>query len=110
MEKAWWAMPSVVRRSSNDCCSACCRSDLFMRYIPFLLSLVFAAAPAVAAPAVAAPVEGMRIKALASIEGIRDNPLIGYGLVVGLNGTGDRQQTVFSVQSLTNMLREMGLT
>jgi len=76
-----------------------------MRYIPTLLSLVFAAVPAVAAPA-----EGMRIKALASIEGIRDNPLIGYGLVVGLNGTGDRQQTVFSVQSLTNMLREMGLT
>jgi len=76
-----------------------------MRYIPFLLSLVFAAAPAVAAPT-----EGVRIKALASIEGIRDNPLIGYGLVVGLNGTGDRQQTVFSVQSLTNMLREMGLT
>jgi flagellar P-ring protein precursor FlgI len=76
-----------------------------MRYLPFLLSLIFVAAPAVATPA-----EGMRIKALASIEGIRDNPLIGYGLVVGLNGTGDRQQTVFSVQSLTNMLREMGLT
>jgi flagellar P-ring protein precursor FlgI len=56
------------------------------------------------------PSGGIRIKELASIEGVRDNPLIGYGLVVGLNGTGDRQQTVFSVQSLTNILREMGLT
>lgn len=52
---------------------------------------------------------GVRIKELASVEGVRDNPLIGYGLVVGLNGTGDRQQTTFSVQSLANILREMGI-
>src|SRR5690348_15441077 len=51
-----------------------------------------------------------RIKDLASIEGVRDNQLIGYGLVVGLPGTGDRQQTVFSVQSLTNVLQRMGVT
>ena len=50
-----------------------------------------------------------RLKELASIEGVRDNQLIGYGLVVGLNRTGDKQQTVFSFQTLTNMLRRMGI-
>src|SRR5579884_2925598 len=50
-----------------------------------------------------------RLKDLVSLEGVRDNQLIGYGLVVGLHGTGDRQQTVFSVQSLTNMLQQMGV-
>jgi len=54
--------------------------------------------------------QGARLKDLASIEGIRDNQLVGYGLVVGLNGTGDRRQTVFSAQSLTNMLQRMGVT
>lgn len=52
----------------------------------------------------------VRLKELASIEGVRDNQLVGYGLVVGLNGTGDKRQTVFSAQSLTNMLERMGVT
>ena len=51
-----------------------------------------------------------RLKELVALEGVRDNQLIGYGLVVGLAGTGDRQQTVFSAQSLTNMLERMGLS
>lgn len=51
-----------------------------------------------------------RLKELVSIEGVRDNQLVGYGLVVGLNGTGDRRQTMFSAQSLTNMLQRMGVT
>lgn len=51
-----------------------------------------------------------RLKELASIEGVRENPLIGYGLVVGLNGTGDRRQTVFSAQSLANLLQQMGVS
>jgi flagellar P-ring protein precursor FlgI len=51
-----------------------------------------------------------RVKELTSIEGVRDNQLIGYGLVVGLAGTGDRRQTVFSAQSLTNMLQRMGVS
>jgi flagellar P-ring protein precursor FlgI len=50
-----------------------------------------------------------RLKDLVDIEGVRDNPLIGYGLVVGLAGTGDKQQTVFTNQSLTNMLERMGV-
>jgi len=53
---------------------------------------------------------GTRLKELVSLEGVRDNPLIGYGLVVGLAGTGDRRQTMFSAQSLTNMLERMGVS
>jgi flagellar P-ring protein FlgI len=52
---------------------------------------------------------GTRLKELVSIEGVRDNQLIGYGLVVGLKGTGDRQQTLFSAQSLANLLQQMGV-
>src|SRR4030095_13302411 len=52
-------------------------------------------------PAVAA-----RIKDVAQIEGFRSNQLYGYGLVVGLEGTGDRQKTEFTVQSLTNLLQD----
>jgi flagellar P-ring protein FlgI len=51
-----------------------------------------------------------RLKELVTLEGVRDNQLIGYGLVVGLAGTGDRRQTVFSAQSLTNMLERMGVS
>src|SRR5215469_14070487 len=51
-----------------------------------------------------------RLKDLVAIEGVRDNQLIGYGLVVGLAGTGDRKQTLFSAQSLTNMLERMGVS
>jgi flagellar P-ring protein precursor FlgI len=51
-----------------------------------------------------------RLKDLATVEGIRDNQLIGYGLVVGLAGTGDKQQTIFSVQTLGNMLQRMGVS
>ncbi|MCK4388847.1 MAG: flagellar basal body P-ring protein FlgI [Desulfobacterales bacterium] len=50
-----------------------------------------------------------RLKDLASIKGIRHNQLIGYGLVVGLNGTGDKQGTGFTVQSLVNMMERMGI-
>ena len=51
------------------------------------------------------------LKALASIQGVRDNPLIGYGIMVGLDGTGDQtMQTPFTTQSLTNMLAQLGVT
>ncbi|HLH05016.1 MAG TPA: flagellar basal body P-ring protein FlgI [Bryobacteraceae bacterium] len=58
----------------------------------------------------AAARRGVRLKDLVTIEGVRANQLIGYGLVVGLNGTGDRQQTLFSAQSLTNLLQRMGVS
>ena len=61
-------------------------------------------------PGLQSATSDIRIKELASIEGVRDNQLVGYGLVVGLNGTGDRKQTVFSAQSLTNMLQQLGVS
>ncbi len=54
--------------------------------------------------------EAIRLKDLVAIEGVRENQLIGYGLVVGLAGTGDRQMTLFPTQSLTNLLQRMGVT
>jgi flagellar P-ring protein precursor FlgI len=54
--------------------------------------------------------EGARLKDFASIEGVRDNQLIGYGVVVGLAGTGDKQLTLFSTQTLSNLLQRMGVT
>jgi flagellar P-ring protein FlgI len=51
-----------------------------------------------------------RIKDIAVFEGVRDNELTGLGLVIGLNGTGDRSQTVFTTQALANMLERSGLT
>ena len=52
----------------------------------------------------------VRLKDISSIEGVRDNPLIGYGLVVGLKGTGDSQQTIFTNQTLGNILNRMGVS
>ena len=71
-----------------------------MRYPALFGLLALLVAPADAAT---------RLKELVSLEGVRDNQLIGYGLVVGLNRTGDRQQTFFSAQSLTNLLQQMGV-
>lgn len=63
--------------------------------------------------ALAAPqwVNAERIRDLTTIEGIRSNSLMGYGLVVGLDGTGDQtMQTPFTTQSLNNMLSQLGIT
>jgi flagellar P-ring protein precursor FlgI len=51
-----------------------------------------------------------RIKDISAFDGVRDNQLIGYGIVVGLNGTGDSDQTRFPVQSLVSTLERMGVT
>ncbi len=51
-----------------------------------------------------------RVKDISTIEGIRDNQLVGYGLVVGLQGTGDSQQTTFPTQTLSAMLLRMGVS
>lgn len=53
--------------------------------------------------------QAARVKDVVSIEGIRDNQLVGYGVVVGLNGTGDKRQTYFSSQTLANLLDRMGV-
>jgi flagellar P-ring protein precursor FlgI len=51
-----------------------------------------------------------RVKDVASIEGVRDNQLVGYGIVVGLHGTGDSSQTVFPLQTLESALERMGVS
>jgi flagellar P-ring protein precursor FlgI len=51
----------------------------------------------------------VRVKELAALEGVRDNQLLGYGVVVGLNGTGDKRQPVFPAQTLVNLLERMGV-
>jgi flagellar P-ring protein precursor FlgI len=66
--------------------------------------------PIASALLLCATAQAARLKDLASIEGVRDNHLVGYGLVVGLAGRGDTKQTVFSAQSLTNLLERMGVT
>ena len=58
----------------------------------------------------AASLPAARLKDLVEIEGVRDNQLVGYGVVVGLARTGDSQQTVFTNQSLTNILERMGVS
>jgi flagellar P-ring protein FlgI len=73
--------------------------------LPVLVAVCVAAVPAT--PGASDP--SMRVKDLASLVGVRPSPLIGYGLVVGLNRTGDRRQTIFSTQSLANTLERFGV-
>jgi flagellar P-ring protein precursor FlgI len=57
------------------------------------------------------PVRAERIKDIATVAGVRSNQLVGYGLVVGLDGTGDQTtQAPFTIQSITNMLAKFGIT
>lgn len=59
---------------------------------------------------VASGAHAARIKDIANIRGVRQNQLFGYGLVVGLDGTGDGNKSLFTLQSLTSMLEKMGVT
>jgi flagellar P-ring protein FlgI len=81
-------------------------SDRLLRWV---VSLAFAAASsAVWWPQDA---DAARVKEIAAVQGVRSNALTGYGLVVGLDGTGDQTtQTPFTTQSLTAMLQQLGIT
>lgn len=68
-----------------------------------------AAQPAQEQPAPAAKSLQVKIGDISSIEGVRDNYIMGYGLVVGLNGSGDGQQDIFPVQTLMDILQKMGV-
>ena len=80
------------------------------RFLRWAITLAFLAASSALwwpAPASAA----VRIKEVAAVQGVRSNPLLGYGLVVGLDGTGDQAtQTPFTTQSLVALLQQMGVT
>ncbi|GAB6042530.1 flagellar basal body P-ring protein FlgI [Endothiovibrio diazotrophicus] len=64
---------------------------------------------ALAVVAAGSPARAERVKDLATLAGVRSNQLVGYGLVVGLDGTGD-SQAPFAKQSMTNMLTQLGVT
>jgi flagellar P-ring protein precursor FlgI len=84
-------------------------SKLRLRSIAWVLSLgcaVSALAPAAAADN---PNRRVLVRDITSVQGVRDNMLVGYGLVVGLNRTGDSQQTYFTVQTLANAMQRMGV-
>jgi flagellar P-ring protein precursor FlgI len=71
---------------------------------------VSAQTPANPTPTPAVPASAaVRLKDVASVQGPSETPLVGYGLVVGLNKTGDRRQTIFSTQTLANMLARFGV-
>lgn len=75
------------------------RTLRFLGQLALVLAAVSAGLPALAS---------QRIKEVASIQGVRSNQLIGYGLVVGLDGTGDQTtQVPFTTQGLTSMLQQM---
>ena len=84
-------------------------SNLRLQSIAWVLSLgcaVSALAPIAAADN---PNRRVLVRDITSVEGVRDNMLVGYGLVVGLNRTGDSQQTYFTVQTLANAMQRMGV-
>lgn len=72
-----------------------------------ILGLLIICRPAAAVNEVV--VRKVRLGDVTTVEGVRNNLLIGYGIVAGLKGTGDSQQTVFSVQTLSNLLQKMGV-
>lgn len=79
-------------------------------YVTTALALLFAALLYSGLTAQASvPERKVLIRDVTEIQGVRDNQLVGYGLVVGLRGTGDRQQTFFTVQTLANTLQRMGV-
>lgn len=81
-----------------------------MKSLPFFLrTLALALLPlAVALPAAA---QAIRVKEIASVQGVRSNQLTGYGLVVGLDGTGDQTtQMPYTAQSMNNYLQQLGLS
>ena len=82
----------------------------FQRFV-WVGAALAAALALTAPPARTEPAPQMaRVKDVATIGGIRDNQLVGYGMVVGLRGTGDSQQTVFPAQTLLSVLERMGIT
>lgn len=73
----------------------------------FAFSLILTFLIASMAPALA---YGPRIKDVAKLQGVRGNQLVGYGLVVGVAGTGDSDKSTFTIQSIVNMLKTFGIT
>src|SRR5476651_2785555 len=99
MKRRTWAGcsgSSLIFRRINEA--------IMRKLLPGILCLTLCAVMAL-------PASAQRIRDLTSVQGVRDNALIGYGLVVGLDGSGDQTtQTPFTTQTLTNMLSQLGIT
>ena len=74
------------------------------------LCLILAAALIALSPVSVSASVAVRVKDLARVDGIRNNQLMGYGLVTGLEGTGDGTRSLFTLQSIANMLQRFGVT
>jgi flagellar P-ring protein precursor FlgI len=83
---------------------------LAISFLCFLIPFSIASARAFSSDQPTPGPRQARVKDIASIEGIRENQLIGYGIVVGLQGTGDSQQTTFPAQTLASTLLRMGVS
>jgi flagellar P-ring protein precursor FlgI len=109
----------VCERPFPDCCALSgLRAQRARRFAPPLLyqegsplrGLVIGLTLALAVMTVGNVHASSRIKDIGHFAGVRSNPLIGYGLVIGLNKTGDKRQTFFTQQTLINMLERFGIT
>ncbi|QHS51019.1 flagellar basal body P-ring protein FlgI [Edaphobacter sp. 12200R-103] len=85
-------------------------SNFFIARPLFYLALSFLVIGGIPGRALDPSQKLARVKDIATIEGIRDNQLVGYGIVVGLQGTGDSQQTTFPIQTLASTLLRMGVS
>jgi flagellar P-ring protein FlgI len=104
--------PSAARNTGPSWHGNCGSAPVWLRNVTFLLpgqvvrALITLLLLLLTFPAVAQ----VRIKDIADIEGVRDNQLIGYGLVVGLNNTGDKlSNAIFTRDTLVNMLQRLGV-
>lgn len=103
---AIWSMSSGEKDGREFLTSRYFREPTVLR--PFVCCLF--ALGVLLGPALAPAMAQIRIKDIADIEGVRQNQLVGYGLVVGLNGTGDRlMSAIFTRQSLIGMLERLGV-
>lgn len=108
-------MAILKRLNANQRCLGVSPNTTLLVVLSIVCALLLLLSPLCAVgenlPGVHLPIAHQaRIKDIASIEGIRDNQLVGYGLVVGLQGTGDSQQTTFPTQTLAAMLLRMGVS
>jgi flagellar P-ring protein FlgI len=105
-------LKAVIQTDSGPARWSLGKASEGIRWVLFLGWILLAVAIAVAGVLAWGEPSGQRarVKDVATIEGIRDNQLVGYGLVVGLRGTGDSSQTVFPAQTLISALERMGVT
>jgi flagellar P-ring protein precursor FlgI len=104
------ARPASLRRSATAAAAGHGGSNTVAPGARRRAALQWDDPPAIGQPAVGlGDTSAVRVKDIATLQGVHPQPLVGYGLVVGLNKTGDRRQTIFSAQSLANMLERFGI-